>query len=141
MVQAPVWAEFNPLRMILPLLVSTLRRLPPLAFWTWKALEESTLKVLSPVKICPVLFNRATFDDNLASLSVPDETLLAFRLVKPLPSPVKLLLALLNVLAPVNVWSASSFAKFEPSLKSDELIGLPPISIPAKSGVLVVDIS
>src|SRR4051812_42242709 len=105
--------------------VSTVRTdLEEEEFWTWKPVAELVLKELAAVKVLDAFF-RGTLLDNLASLSVPEATLEAFRLVKPEPLPVNELLALEKVLSPVKVWVPFSLARLASLLRLDEEIWEP----------------
>ena len=88
-------------------------KIPPAVSWTsWFA----------PLKVLPC---RVTWALKRALFSVPLDILVALRLVKPAPLPVKLLLALLKLFAPVKVWLPFSLARLALSLKLDELIWVP----------------
>ena len=88
-------------------------KMPPPVSWTsW----------LAPLKLLPC---RVTLADSLASLSVPLDRLVALRLVRPAPEPVKELLALEKVLLPEKVWLALSRAMLAEFSRLVELSWVP----------------
>lgn len=63
---------------------------------------NSALKVLAPVRVW-VLLSKATLLDNLASSIVPEAMLVAFRLVRPEPLPLKALAVAVPVMLALPV--------------------------------------
>src|SRR4051812_16702277 len=125
---APLDEGARPIPTLLLVVSATNRFEVPALFWIWKAVTESVAFwnfCPLPVKVWLLRSSRATLEDNRASFNVPLLTLLALSEVRLEPSPVKELLALEKVLAPVKVWVPLSLARLESFDRSAELIWMP----------------